>query len=155
MYFSITFGTEPDLRNTWEDWKLIPAAPPTVDPPEPILNYVDIPGRRLGPIDLSTYPFGKILYKPVSGVWSFLTEPHGHHERVVKSDAIRKWLHGRVTTIRLEEDPEHYYRGRLTVGPMATGQGPNQIDIEYTLEPIRYNVKDNTEDTTWVTEWTT
>lgn len=153
MYFSVTFGTEPDIRNTWEDWKLIPATPPRIDPPAPNLNLVDIPGRRQGPIDLSKYPFGRLSYQRISGVWTFLHEPKNHHTRTELYESIRKWLHGRTTTVRLEEDPQHYYRGIITVSGISTGQGPNQIDIEYNLEPLRYNVKDNTEDTTWVSSW--
>ncbi len=153
MYFSITFGKEPDVRNTWEDWKLIPATPPMIEPPEANRNLIDIPGRRQGPIDLSKYPFGKITYKRISGGWTFLTEPKGHRDRVQKYEAIRKWLHGRTTIIRLEEDPQHYYKGTFTVSPMSTGNGPNQISIAYDLEPLRYNVIDDTEDTGWVSDW--
>lgn len=154
MNFSITFGTEPDVKNTWGDWQLIPASPPMIPPPEPILNLVEIPGRS-EPIDLSTYPFGKIIYRTISGVWTFLWEPHGHEDRVAKYEEIRKWAHGRTCRIRLEEDPEHYYYGRLTVGQPSTGEGPNQIDIAYTIGPKRYNYSDGSEDTSWVSDWQT
>lgn len=152
MNFSITFGDEPDTKNTWSDWKLIPASPPMIPPPEPILNLVSVPGRS-DPIDLSKYPFGKLLYQPITGVWSFMWEPLGHQDRVEKYEAIRRWAHGRVCKIRLEEDPDHYYQGRLTVDQPTTGEGPNQIDISYTISPKRYNYKDNTEDTSWVSDW--
>ena len=153
MYFSLTFGTDPEIRNTWEDWKLIPTAPPVVEPPQPNLNLIDIPGRRQGPIDLSKYPFGRITYQRITGSWTFLTEPNGHQDRVNKYDAIRRWLHGRTTKVRLEEDQAHYYVGMFTVTPFATGSGPNEISISYSLEPLRYNVIDDTEDTTWLSEW--
>ena len=153
MYFSITFGREPDIRNTWADWKLIPASPPTVPPPEPNQNLVDIPGRREGPIDLSKYPFGYVTYQRITGSWAFLTEPNGHKGRVQKYEAIRRWLHGRTTMVRLEEDPQHYYYGTFTVSPISTGEGPNQIAISFNLEPLRYNVLDDTEDETWVSDW--
>lgn len=155
MYFSVTFGTEPDIRNTWEDWRLIPATPPMIMPPSPNLNLVDIPGRRQGPIDMSKYPFGYITYQRISGSWTFLYEPKSHQDRVDHYESIRRWLHGRTCIARLEEDPGHYYRGVFTVGAPSTGQGPNQIDIQFSLEPLRYNVKDNTEDTTWVSSWNT
>lgn len=152
MNFSITFGDEPDTRNTWGDWKLIPATPPMIPPPEPILNQIEVPGRS-DPIDLSTYPFGKVIYRQISGTWSFMWEPNGHKDRVSKYEEIRRWLHGRKCIVRLEEDPEHYYYGRMTVDAPTTGQGPNQIDINYTLSPKRYNFADNTEDTSWVSGW--
>lgn len=153
MYFSITFEDGIDTRNTWEDWNLIPATPPMIEAPEPNLNFVDIPGRAAGPIDLSKYPFGKITYQRISGSWSFLTEPEGHAQRVGLYESVRGWLHGRTAKIILEEDPVHYYRGIFTVGPVSTGNGPNQISIGYNLEPLRYNVSDNSVDTTWVSDW--
>lgn len=153
MYFSITFGEEPETKNTWEDWKLIPATPPMIEAPEPNLNMVEIPGRTAGPIDLSKYPFGKITYQRISGSWNFLTEPEGHDQRVALYESIRRWLHGRTTRIILEEDPEHYYRGIFMVSPISTGSGPNQITISYNLEPVRYNVLDDTVDSSWVSDW--
>ncbi len=153
MYFSITFGKSPDSKNTWDDWGLIPAAPPTVEPPEPNLNLVEIPGRRSGPIDMSKYPFGKITYQRISGSWGFVWEPGTHAARVAKYETIRRWLHGRTTIARLEEDPQHYYRGIFTVSAVSTGNGPNQITIGFNLEPLRYNVSDDSEDTSWVSDW--
>lgn len=153
MYFSITFGADPNTRNTWEDWKLIPATPPMIPPPTPNTTLVDIPGRRQGPIDMSKYPFGRITYQRIGGSWNFMTEPNGHIDRVQKYEMIRKWLHGRVDIIRLEEDPKHYYRGRFTVSSFTTGNGPNQITINYDLEPLRYNTIDGTEDTEWLSDW--
>lgn len=152
MYFSITFGRDPDVRNTWKDWGMIPDTPPMIPPPEPNLNLVEIPGSNTT-IDLSKYPTGKITYQRISGSWNFLIQPKGHQNRVQLYEAVRKWLHGRSTIIRLEEDPLHYYKGIFTVGVPATGNGPNQINVGYSLEPMRYNVADNTVDTSWVSDW--
>lgn len=155
MYFSLTFGVSPDSKNTWDDWGLIPATPPTVPPPEANLNLVEIPGRRQGPIDLSKYPTGKLTYQRISGSWNFLFEPRGAADRIAKYEAIRRWLHGRTTTVKMEEDPQHYYRGFFSVSPISTGNGPSQIAIGFNLEPLRYNVSDDSEDTDWVSDWST
>ena len=155
MYFSLTFGVSPDSKNTWDDWGLIPATPPTVPPPEPNLNLVEIPGRRQGPIDLSKYPTGKLTYQRISGSWNFLFEPRGAADRIAKYEAIRRWLHGRTTTVKMEEDPQHYYRGFFSVSSISTGNGPSQIAVGFNLEPLRYNVSDDSEDTGWVSDWPT
>ena len=126
MYFSISFGKDPDIRNTWKDWGMIPDTPPMIPPPDPNLNLVSIPGSNTT-IDLSKYPTGKITYQRITG---------------------------RNTIIRLEEDPHHYYKGILTVSTISTGNGPNQISIGYNLEPMRYNVSDDSRDTSWVSDWT-
>lgn len=152
MYFSITFGKDPDIKNTWKDWGMIPDTPPMIPPPEPNLNLVAIPGSNVT-IDLSKYPTGKITYQRISGSWTFLMQPNGHQNRVHLYEAVRKWLHGRSTIIRLEEDQLHYYKGIFTVSTISTGNGPNQISIGYNLEPTRYNVSDNSIDTSWVSDW--
>ena len=45
MYYSLTFIIGGIKKNTWADWRLIPDTPPSIPPPEPNLNYVDIPTR--------------------------------------------------------------------------------------------------------------
>ena len=123
--------------------------------PEPNLNLVEIPGRRQGPIDLSKYPTGKLTYQRISGSWNFLFEPRGAADRIAKYEAIRRWLHGRTTTVKMEEDPQHYYRGFFSVSSISTGNGPSQIAVGFNLEPLRYNVSDDSEDTGWVSDWPT
>ena len=149
MYYSLTFGED---KNTWTDWGLIPESPPMVAPPAPKTNLVDIPGRVRGALDLSMQPFGRLIYQRVSGTWSFLREIDNRMTRLDIGNAVRKYLHGRQTTVRMEEDPGHYYKGRFTVGAPSSGQGPMRITIGYDLEPVRYNM-DGTVDTTWVNDW--
>lgn len=153
MYFSVTFRSGAESRNTWLDWRLIPDTPPVVPPPEPVTNMVDIPGRQEGPIDMSKYPFGRLVYQRITGSWNFLREPDGHEDRVQFYESIRGWLHGRECRVLLEEDMDHYYVGRLTVGPPSTGRGPQQITIGFNLMPVRYNAADDSKDTSWVSNW--
>ena len=64
MYYSITFTDSSGVtKNTWADWHMIPSAPPIVEPPEPYTNYVEIPGRKAGPIDLSEIIFQSELLR--------------------------------------------------------------------------------------------
>lgn len=146
MYYSLTFGGE---KNTWGDWKLIPSAPPMIPPPEPATNLVDIPGRRLGPLDLSLFPFNRMNYKRITGTWAFYRDTENTSMRVNMYEVIRKYLHGKTMTVSLEEDPTHYFRGRFIVGVPQNSVGPTSIQIGYDLEPARFN-QNGTIDTTWV-----
>ena len=148
MYYSLTFG---GVKNTWTDWKLIPSTPPMVPPPEPNTNLVDIPGRRLGPLDLSLYPFNRITYQRITGSWDFLRDTENINTRKTMYEVIRAWLHGKYTTVSLEEDPNHYYRGRFLVSVPKNGRGPTSISISYDLEPMRFN-QNGSVDTTWIVE---
>lgn len=145
MYYSLTFGGE---RNTWTDWHLIPSTPPMIAPPEPVTNLVEIPGRRLGPLDLSLFPFNRMSYSRISGSWDFLRDTESVNMRKEMYEAIRGYLHGKYTTVSLEEDPGHYFRGRFMVGVPKNSRGPTAISIAYDLEPVRFN-QNGTIDETW------
>ena len=147
MYYSLTFGGE---RNTWDDWGLIPSTPPMIEPPEPVTNLVEIPGRRLGPLDLSTFPFNRMIYSRISGTWDFLRDTTSPTMRTEMFEEIRRYLHGKYTTVKLEEDPSHYFRGRFIVSAPKNGVGPTSISIGYDLEPLRFN-QNGTIDSTWIT----
>lgn len=144
MYYSLTFAN--GERNTWEDWKLIAMEPPIIEPPAPNTNLVNIPGRLEGPLDLSTLPFGYLTYGRMSGTWNFIGEEFDSHTRVRTSEDIRKWLHGRETTVMLEDDKFHYYKGRFSVSAPKSNDTSFEISIGYNLEPRRWNI-DGTVDT--------
>ena len=154
MYYSLTFGKRSATggitgKNTWSDWKLIPDSPPMVDPPEPIFNLIDIPGRIQGPLDLSRVPFNRLLYKRMSGSWTFYSEVYNKNTRIELFENIRSYLHGQSMYVGFEEDPRHYFNGRFTVSAPRSSTGPIQITIGYDLEPVRYN-NNGTIDTTYV-----
>ena len=151
MGYSITFGNVSDSKNTWTDWKLLPESPPVVPAPKPKPNYVDIPGRVKGPLDMTKVPFNRQTYERITGSWNFvLCDDYWHKaNRFSAYELVRKWLHGRVTRMSLEEDPGHLFYGRFTVDPPESGIGPFVIRINFDLEPIRYNW-DNSGDPTWL-----
>ena len=150
MYYSLTFA---NTKNTWTDWGLIPESPPTVAPPSPKLNFVDIPGRVKVPIDLSLQPWNKILYERTSGSWTFIKELKAQTDRVSTYEAIRYWLHGRTCTVMLEDDPTHYYKGVFTVSDQQSGPNMLRISIGYNLEPVRYNVSNDSIDSSYIQDW--
>ena len=135
MYYSLTFTVNGVEKNTWSDWNMIPSTPPMIPAPEPNTNYVDIPGRSGGPIDLTGTPFGKITYKRMTGSWSFLREPDNANTRKNLYETLVKYFTGRPGKVVLEEDPTHYYKGRFSVGV-----------------PQRYNVSNDTVDTNYARE---
>lgn len=147
MYYSVTFGGE---KNTWDDWHLIPSTPPMISPPEPVTNLVDIPGRPAGPIDLTLFPFSRLQYKRITGTWTFVRDTTYKEMRVDMYEEIRRYLHGRVMSVSLEEDAAHYFRGRFVVSVPQNSAGPTSITIGYDLEPARYNMTDHSVDTSWV-----
>ena len=138
MYYSITFTNSNDeTRNTWSDWHLVPTSPPMVDPPEPYTNYVEVPGRHLGPIDLTEVLTGEPTFNNSQGSWGFISAIDTENRMELYLE-LKKFLHGQQMQIKFEEDPFHYYVGRITVEIPRTGKGHNQYSLKYTISPVRY-----------------
>ena len=56
MYHSLYFQRvgEPTVRiNTYNEWKIVPSSRPLLNSPAVKEEYVDIPGRQDGPLDLT------------------------------------------------------------------------------------------------------
>ena len=140
MYYSITFTNAfGEKRNTWADWRLVPSSPPIIEPPEPSTNFVEIPGRRLGPIDASDVLTGYISYQMSEGSWDFIADDEAL-PRPILFQELKRFLHGQRVRLELEEDPYHYYEGRLAVSAPKTGKGNNIYTISYNIFPVRYNM---------------
>lgn len=143
MYYSLTFaGGE---KNTWADWRLIAVSPPQIPPPAPNTNIINIPGRVEGPLDMSRVPFGYLTYGRITGSWGFICVEEHKMDRAEIYEAMRKWLHGRETTVRTEDDPFHYYKGRFTISEPSSGENTFEISIGFDLEPRRWDLN-GTED---------
>ena len=141
MYHSIIFkNASGAIRNTWDDWQLIPTAKPTFPMPEPQLKYVEVPGMD-GSYDISTYLTDTIKYNDRQGTFSFRAV-----ETADDWDArcleIGKFLHGQIMKIILEDDPFYYYEGRVTFSEKKSeGQNPT---ISFTCRVAPYKVHINT-----------
>ena len=152
MYYSLTFEVGGVRKNTWADWRMIPDTPPMIPIPEPNLNYVDIPGRSGGPLDLTGIPFNKMTYKRMTGSWNFYVEPVNRFTRIELYEELRQYFHGKIGTVIIEEDPEHYYSGRFSIGVPSTSTGPIRFTISYDLVPRRWNVSNGAQDASYAKE---
>lgn len=152
MYYSVTFIIDGVEKNTWDDWRMIPSTPPMIPPPTPNLNYVDIPGRRGGPLDLTGVPFNKMTYQRMAGSWTFYREPETPSTRKNLYEELITFFTGKAGKITLEEDVDHYYVGRISVDVPKTATGPIQFILKYDIAPIRYNSGDDSVDTNYASE---
>lgn len=149
MYYSISFANSPGLfnnatldymvKNTWEDWHLVPSSRPVINPPTPKTTYVDIPGGD-GVIDLSTTLTGYPTYNNREGSWEFIVINDYGKWKDRFSDIVN-YLHGKRRAIILEEDPNYYYMGRFSVSNWTSnsdGSG-SRVTIDYNLSPYKVN----------------
>lgn len=145
---SITFGTGTVQnkkfvgKNTWYDWHLIPSSKPIVAEAGVSTNYVDIPGRRDGPIDMSEYLTGGIVYGARSGSFQFMLHPDFGHWEELRLEII-EYLHGKKMKMCLSDEPDYYYEGRFSISEARSEATCTTITISYAVGPYKYFVLGN------------
>jgi hypothetical protein len=83
---------------------------------------VDIPGAH-GALDLTESLTGKVQYKNRKINIEFIATAGREDWSAVYSDILSE-LHGQMKEITLDDDPMHYYKGRVTVGD------PERINVK-------------------------
>lgn len=119
--------------NTWTTWHLIPTSKPVVASPQPRTNYVEIPGRD-GALDLSLYLTNQMTFGQRSGSWEFVID-NGWETWEATRYKLYKDLHGKKFYIVLEDVPEWYWIGRISVSDYKPGNANNQVTLDYVIEP--------------------
>lgn len=136
MYHSVTIGT----KNTWEDWRLIPSTPPTINPPPVRKNLVELPGGN-GSIDLTQFLAGSTHFGVIEGTWEFVISDQISRTREQWVQEITDYLHGkRFENVMLEDVPGYRYSGRFEVGGAKAGKNFSTITIGYTMDPFKKKV---------------
>ena len=129
MYHSVTFGT----KNTWDDWRLIPAILPVFAPPPLKTNYIELPNTD-GEIDLLTMLVGFPTFGNRTGSFEFIVDNDFERWNMLYS-TIANYLHGQVMQAVLEDDPLFYYMGRFAVNEWKSDRNFSMITIDYSVAP--------------------
>ncbi len=137
-----------DDYNTWDMWRIVPSSRPTPTIPEVQTNIVEIPGRS-GSLDLSEALTGYPLFNNRSLEVQFIVLDQRTYWMDIYTDIVEK-LHGKRMKIRLIDDPDWYYEGRVTVN-FTSNSDFSSIDISCDLDPFRYSYdeKINTTEVTY------
>lgn len=105
-----------------------------VQPAEPKLNLVDIPGAD-GSKDLSEQPAGRIVYNDRKITWVFALYPGDKWD--AKHAEVSNALNGVRCTIHLHTDWDWYYEGRVVVKKYNRDKALRQITVEATCFPYK------------------
>lgn len=143
MYHSITIQG----YNTYDEWGLIPMKRPHVAQPPLKSKYVDIPAFD-GEIDYTEVLTGRPAYGMREGSWEFWLRPQEEWPNVY-GDILQK-IHGKNVNIILEDDPEWFYTGRVTVESFDTEDHNSKITIQYHLDPYKYQIDGSTGNIDWL-----
>lgn len=126
--------------HTWRDFHAVIQNSDIVGSPTPNTNYVDVPGGN-GHIDLTEALTGDVTYsnrtltfelamKTMPSLWPQIT------------NKIYNALHGKAVQVILDEEPSHYFYGRVTVESAARSQIAGQVVLSVDCEPYRYEIQE-------------
>lgn len=118
---------------TLTEWELTPATPLT--------NFVEVPGRALGPLDMSAVltdgepRFGQRTLTAV-----FESSEGTREEREQRISQMVNWLTGWRVNITVPDKPDHYLTGRLTVEKLYNDEAHGSVQVTATCDPWFYSV---------------
>lgn len=152
---SINISTGTEVYNTFENWGLVPATRPSVPPPELKSEYVNLPASD-GVLDYTEILLGKIPFGRRTGSWRFYTdeikmESLGYTWNTLYN-LISGLIHGVKCEISLDDDPDFYYVGRLSVNQWRSLAAFSEITIDFNLDSYKYSrIKSDDVDWQWDT----
>lgn len=108
--------------------------------PETVTNYVNVPGRRKGPLDLSTaLTDGDPVYSSRTLTATFESSEGDRTEREDRISYMVNQLHGQQLNITLPDDPQCFLVGRVQVERVYNDPAHASVRLTATCEPWRYN----------------
>lgn len=126
----ITFGG----FHSYRDFSLI-LAPKTIGTPSPKTEVIDIPGGD-GVLDLTEF-FGEVKYNNRQLSFDFSTiVPQSQFMTLFST--VQNALHGQKMNIVLDDDPDWYYIGRITVNEWKADKNIGKLTIDCDCEPYKY-----------------
>lgn len=134
----ITFGN----YHSYRDFGLILSSK-VIGAPSPKTELIDIPGGD-GVLDLTEF-FGEVKYNNRTLTFEFSTiVPQS--EFMTLFSRVQNALHGQKMQITLDEDPEWYYIGRLSVSEWKAEKRIGKLTVECDCEPFKYRLTSKTVD---------
>lgn len=129
----ITFGNYHSFR----DFRLILSPNNAIGTPTPKYELIDVPGGD-GMLDF-TEAFGEVKYgnRPMSFEFSTMVP---QTEFLSLFATVQKALHGQKMKIILDDDPDFYYMGRITVSEWKASRLIGKLTIDCDCEPFKYRV---------------
>lgn len=125
-------------KHSYWNWGLMLRTAPKITSPAPKTHYVDIPGAH-GSVDLTEALTGKVQYKNRRITLEFVTMAGREDWSAIYSDILSE-LHGQMKDIRLDDDPMHLYRGRVTAGDPERAKNVITIKMTAEVEPFKKSI---------------
>lgn len=129
-------GVRFGLKHSYNEWGLMLVEKPVISPPKPQIKLVKVPGSDTV-IDLTESLTGSVQYETRKITCEFVII--GKKDRWAKTYTdILAQLHGKRMQITMDDDPNYYYTGRVTVGDMSCGVMEAKLSITAEVEPYKH-----------------
>jgi len=122
--------------HSWRDFSLI-LGEKTIGAAETKTQSVEIPGAD-GVLDITEY-FGDINYKNRLLSFKFSTIVR-QQEFLNLFSKIQNAIHGKKIRIILDDDPDFYYVGRVSVSAWKANKNIGELTIDCDCEPFKYKM---------------
>ena len=131
--------------NTWTSWGLIPSSRPIINPPSITSHkFVEIPGMD-GSLDLSEYIAGsRPVFSDRSGNIEFYIRNRSDQALMNLKSTLTYLLPSKIWKVKLEDDPNFEYEGRLTLSSWKPDPQWSKLTIDYRLDPYKYSTTTHT-----------
>lgn len=108
--------------------------------PELLTYFVEVPGRKAGPLDLSTaLTDGDPTYGSRTLTATLESSEGTYLDREERISTMINWLDGWRLEIVLPDDPDHYIVGRVSVAKDFNDPAHAGITVTAVCEPWRYS----------------
>lgn len=137
----------PQYVHSFEKFGLFPAKKPVISPAKAKINIIDVSGSSSS-IDFTESLTGKIEYGRRTGDFRYVTfAPREHWDKIYMD--LCNAIHGKRKWVLLDELPEYFLDGRLTVSNPEYKKDKMFITIKGDFEPYRKNINGTLDDWLW------
>ena len=144
-------GTDFGGVHSFRDLHLVQAAV-DVQPAEPKTNFIDIPGAD-GSKDFTESPAGRVVYNTREITWTYKLYPGDSW--VTKYAQVSNAINGKSCRITLDDDPDYYYQGRVSVDKHAADGILHTITVIATCQPYKLRQSETTQSANLTTSYST
>ena len=143
VYNGVSFGN----FHSWTSWGLYLKSRPSVAPPKPKTAYDELIGAD-GSLDLTEALTGDVKYGMRDLHFEFTTI-NARESWFDTFSSVMNAIHGRRMRIVMDEDPEYYYEGRVTVNEFQSNKYTGVIVVDAVCDPYKYAITNTADDWLW------
>lgn len=123
--------------HSFYEWGLILSSK-EINRAEPKIKHIEIEGSD-GVLDLTEFS-GEVKYKNRTLLFNFKKANIVQDGYLALYSLVQNKIHGKVMNVILDDDPNYYYRGRVSINDWKSDKNIGLIVVEVDAEPYKYKL---------------